>query len=287
MKMQLLWTTLAISAMCCLAGRLPDHRLHLHHSVPEHELVLDPGSTSRFSADQQSSPASVSGRPVPSNSSISSIIPVFAQMASSYEPHWIHEVVLSGVGEECKVALKLERREDLAALFPNHGGVMIATGGLASGEQQLLRELPLQQTQRMVLIHLSDETNSHDTGIYERFGAVYRNYYRANVEQSISYLGSGERPEEPSHARELQAGSSADVFWMPLGYGMQLLKNPSLMTPPSLRPLLFSWSGSTLGKQDRAAMLQVGLQLALWNCAKLEQLLHRKGLVSRSYSMLA
>lgn len=254
MKVLMLWATLATWATCCLAGRLPDHRLHLH-SVPEHDAVLDPRSTSGVSAEHQGSTASSGGKPIATNS-VRSIIPVFADLGSSYEPHWIHEVLLSGVRAECGVALKLERREDVAALFPTHGGVMVATGGMGLGEEQLLREVPLQQTQRMVLLHLSDESYSHNTAIYERFGAVYRNYYRANVDQSVSYLGSDEGSSETSHARELQAGSSADVFWMPLGYGMNLLKNPSLMTPPSLRPLLFSWSGSTSGKEDRTAMLQ-------------------------------
>ncbi len=279
MRLLVLWAALAT---CSSAGRLPEHRLHLH-SIPE------PSSISSLSAKQQSS-SSAPGSAKPPSSRSSSIIPVFADLGNSYEPHWIHEVVLSGVREECGAALKLERREDLAALFPTHGGVIVATGGLGPGEEQLLRELPLQQTQRVVLLHLSDESNSHDTAIYERFGAVYRNYYRASVNQSMSYLTSEEGSSEPSHARvlrfpvssdegaqessharELKAGSSADVFWMPLGYGMRLLKNPSLMTPASSRPLLFSWSGSTSGKEDRTKMLQV------W-CAALSLISSRAGL---------
>ena len=215
--------------------------------------MLELGSTSSASITQQSGSASMTGK---QTTTTTSIIPVFQDLGGSYEPHWIHEVVLSGVREECGVALKLERREDLAARFSTQGGVVVATGGLGPGEEQLFRELPLQQTRRMVLLHLSDESNNHDTSIYERFGAVYRNYYRANVDQSVAYLSPEEEPHEPSHARELKAGSSADVFWMPLGYGMRLLKNPSLMTPPSSRPLLFSWSGSTSGKEDRTKMLQ-------------------------------
>ena len=277
MMLLLLWAALAT---CCSAGRLPEHRLHLH-SIPE------PSSISSLSVKQQSISSAPGSAKPPSSSS--SIIPVFADLGNSYEPHWIHEVVLSGVREECGAALKLERREDLAALFPTHGGVIVATGGLSPGEEQLLRELPSQQTQRVVLLHLSDESNSHDTAIYERFGAVYRNYYRASVNQSMSYLTSEEgSPEpsharelrsplgsdgvsdEPSHARELKAGSSADVFWMPLGYGMRLLNNPSLMTPASSRPLLFSWSGSTSGKEDRTKMLQV------W-CAALSSISSRVG----------
>lgn len=257
MKLLALLATLEV---CCAAGRHPEHRLHLH-SAPEHGSVLELGGTSSSAAEQQSSSSSNTGSGKPSGTSISSsIIPVFADLGGSYEPHWLHEVVLSGVREECGVSLKLERREDLAALFPTHGGVLVATGGLGPGEEQLLRELPLQQTQRMVLLHLSDESNSHNTGIYERFGAVYRNYYRSNVNQSMSYLSLEEGSSEPGHARELKAGSSANVFWMPLGYGMRLLKNPSLMTPAASRPLLFSWSGSTSGKEDRIKMLQVGLQ---------------------------
>ena len=272
---------LAALATCCSAGRLAEHRLHLH-SAPEHGSVAELSSSLGSSSSElqsSSSSALLSGKPPTgsSSSSSSSIIPVFVQLASSFEPHWIHEVVLSGVREECGVALKLERREDLAELFPTHGGVIVATGGLSPGEEQLLRELPLQQTQRMVLIHLSDESESHDTAIYGRFGAVYRNYYRANVNQSMSYLTSDEASSEPSHAREmksylsseegsgeqshvreLKAGSIPDVFWMPLGYGMRLLKNLSLMTPASSRPLLFSWAGSTSGKEDRTKMLQVG-----------------------------
>ena len=215
--------------------------------------MLELGSTSSASTAQQSSSPSIIGK---TSTTTNSVIPVFADLGNSYEPHWIHEVVLSGVREECGVALKLERREDLANLVGTQGGVVVATGGLGSGEEQLLRDLPLQQTQRMVLLHLSDESNNHDTSIYERFGAVYRNYYRANVDQSVSYLSSEDEDSEASHARELKAGSSADVFWMPLGYGMRLLKNPSLMSPASLRPLLFSWSGSTIGKEDRTKMLQ-------------------------------
>lgn len=38
------------------------------------------------------------------------------------------------------------------------------------------------------------------------------------------------------------------MFWFPLGYAMNVLHNPSLMTPPSSRPLLWAWTGSTIGR---------------------------------------
>lgn len=49
---------------------------------------------------------------------------------------------------------------------------------------------------------------------------------------------------------------STDVLWMPLGFGMNVLNNPSFMTQASSRPLLFSWSGSTVGKEDRSQMIK-------------------------------
>ena len=49
---------------------------------------------------------------------------------------------------------------------------------------------------------------------------------------------------------------STDVSWMPLGFGMNVLNNPSFMTQASSRPLLFSWSGSTAGKEDRSQMIR-------------------------------
>ena len=73
--------------------------------------------------------------------------------------------------------------------------------GLNSREKQLF----LEETQKMVLLDLSDESDNHDVSIYDNFGAVYRNYWRDNVNQSLVYLSRDESPPEPSHSRELMA----------------------------------------------------------------------------------
>jgi len=74
------------------------------------------------------------------------------------------------------------------------------------------RQLSLEQTQKMVLFDFSDESDNHDVSVYDNFGAVYRNYWRDNVNQSLVYLSRDESPPEPSHSRELMAAERYSAY---------------------------------------------------------------------------
>ena len=267
--MRVLFTLVAFIAACSSA-RLPGHHLQLHSAPQRHPADTPLSSTT--------------------------VLPLFADLTSSYEPHWLHEVVLSGIKEECGITLRIEDRKNLRAAASPAGGVLIALGGMDAKERQTISQLPAEQTQRMVLLHLSDECDEHDISMYDRFGTVYRNYRRDITNATLAYLASEEGAAESAHARELLSstlaqssskGSAAesvharslkgeratlssfssgedaekaanmhaltgnkatDVFWFPLGYAMNVLHNPSLMTPPSSRPLLWAWTGSTTGR---------------------------------------
>jgi hypothetical protein len=261
---------LAAFIAACSSARLPGHHLQLH-SAPQH-------------------------RPADTPPSSSTVVPLFADLTSSYEAHWLHEVVLSGIKEECGITLRIEDRKNLHRAASPAGGVLIALGGMDAKERQTVSQLPAQQTQRMVLLHLSDESDGHDISMYNRFGTVYRNYRRDITNATLAYLASEEGAAESAHARELMSSSldhlsskgnaprsaharslkaewamlsssssgedaensayvhalqgekATKVFWFPLGYAMNVLHNPSLMTPPSSRPLLWAWTGSTTGR---------------------------------------
>jgi len=129
MKVLILLASLVAS---CSAGRSPvQSRLQLH-SASQHQSASTSSSASSSSSKQ---PSSSKGNGVAavdksiSSSSKSSAVPVFADLTSSYEPHWLQEVVLSGVKEECGLALRLENREGLQDAAIADGGVLIATGG--------------------------------------------------------------------------------------------------------------------------------------------------------------
>ena len=85
---------------------------------------------------------------------------------------------------------------------------MQCNAGLNSREKQL----SLEKMQNMVLFHLSDESDNHDVSMYANFGAVYRNYWRDNVNQSLVYLSKDESPPEPSHSRELMAAERYSAY---------------------------------------------------------------------------
>ena len=261
---------LAAFIAACSSARLPGHYLQLHSAPQRRPADTPPSSTT--------------------------VLPLFADLTSSYEPHWLHEVVLSGIKEECGITLRIEDRKSLRTAASPAGGVLIALGGMDAKERQTISQLPAQQTQRMVLLHLSDECDEHDISMYDQFGTVYRNYRRDVTNATLAYLASEEGAAESAHARELLSSSLAhssskgsaagsmharslredrvamsffssgedaekaasmhapkgkkatSVFWFPLGYAMNVLHNPSLMTPPSSRPLLWAWTGSTTGR---------------------------------------
>ena len=272
--MRVLFILVAFTAACSSA--LSGHHLQLH-SAPQHRPAYTPPSKS-------------------------TILPLFADLTSSYEPHWLHEVVLSGIKEECGITLRMEDRKNLHRAASPAGGVLIALGGMDAKERQTISQLPAQQTQRMMLLHLSDECDEHDISMYDRFGAVYRNYQRDITNATLAYLASEEGAAQSAHARELMSSSldhfrskgsapgsaharslsgeeatlsssssgkdaesaayvhalqkrkATKVFWFPLGYAMNVLHNPSLMTPPSSRPLLWAWTGSTAGKAEAVSV---------------------------------
>ena len=266
--MRVLFILVAFIAACSSA-RLSRHHLQLR-SAPQHRSADTPPSRS-------------------------TVLPLFADLTSAYEPHWLHEVVLSGIREECGITLRIEDRKNLHRAASPAGGVLIALGGMDAKERQIISQLPAQQTQRMMLLHLSDECDEHDISMYDQFGAVYRNYQRDITNATLAYLASEEGAAESALARELMSSSldhfrskgsapgsaharslsgeqatlsssssgkdaesaayvhalqkrkATKVFWFPLGYAMNVLHNPSLMTPPSSRPLLWAWTGSTAG----------------------------------------
>ncbi len=120
--------------------------------------------------------------------------------------------------------------------------IILGVFGLRDDE----RQDALKASSRIGFIHLSDEYVNHDVSFYNRFAFVFRNYLRP--ESSLDYL-------KHTQSCTKYVRRSGNVFWLPLGYGIQFHSSPMFIQPLSTRPLLFSWIGSTHGKPSRSKML--------------------------------
>ena len=165
-----------------------------------------------------------------------------------YELSWLKDEVLTGTLEACgKTVQILPRREFIHAheCLGGGGAVLVAMGAQRSHELEYIMTQPENVTRRMVVIHLSDETRSHDTTAYDRLAAVYRNYWREGLGVTYKYL-LADQPSSAEAGEEAGSTGTSRVMWMPMGYGPNLLAHRSLVTALSAREWLFAWMGVSL-----------------------------------------
>ena len=76
--------------------------------------------------------------------------------------------------------------------------------------------------------------------------AVFRQYF--TTDDTLSYLVNDGTHKQPDQLK--------NVYWIPLGYG-KLRAMPEFKIPLPARNLLWTWMGSTAGKQERAEVVRI------------------------------
>ena len=163
-------------------------------------------------------------------------------------------IILKGVPNLCSCRLDLRPRNAFATDVRENRigevGVLHATHGVADNEIAALRDSSTMAL-RVILVHLSDESEAHNVSAYKYFRKVWRNYAAVKSDRiaDMGYLSSN-----PTHSD----ASLPAVLWLPLGFSnsFQFFLEPTLSQKTSLRPLAWSWAGSSGNKPLREDFLR-------------------------------
>jgi len=182
-------------------------------------------------------------------------VTVYGDMEAA-EASYLWGILLADVQGECGCRVELRPRADFAADLGagsiGCAAVLHATREVSEGEEAAMRAHDSLVRARVVLVHLSDEHDRFSLAGYNSVRVVFRNYASEESGRKSDFMYLVQ--EGSSSARD----NDGAPLWLPLGHTASFLAQaaPVLAHPSHLRPLAWSWAGSTAGKPRRIAFLE-------------------------------